>query len=107
MLTNYCTDTQDLRFLGHLQFGVYRDDCEGVHPDVINEYYGVHGHMTTRKHRQTGAGHPADEEDSDSDSDNEHPETMEQAINNQQRHQIRHEAISVPSQQNPFVDDTT
>ncbi|KAG1719498.1 uncharacterized protein EDB91DRAFT_1240573 [Suillus paluster] len=98
---------KDLRFLGHLQFGIYRDDCEGVHPDVINEYYGVHGHTTTRQRHQTGAGHPADEEDSDSDSDGEHPSTMVQAINNQQRHQIRHEAISVPSQQNPFVDDAT
>jgi len=90
-----------------LQFGIYRDDCEGVHPDVINEYYGVHGHTRTRQRHQTGAGHPADEEDSDSDSDDEDPNTMVQAINNQQRHQIRHEAIGVPSQQNPFVDDAT
>ncbi|KAG1737056.1 uncharacterized protein EDB91DRAFT_1055220 [Suillus paluster] len=89
------------------KFGIYHDDCEGVHPDVINEYYGVHGHTTTRQRHQTEAGHPADEEDSDSDSDGEHPSTMVQAINNQQRHQIRHEAISMPSQQNPFVDDAT
>jgi len=72
---------------------------------MINEYYRVHGHTRTRQHHQTGAGHPADEEDSDSDSDDE--DTMVQAINNQQRHQIRHEAIGVPSQQNPFVDDAT
>jgi hypothetical protein len=90
-----------------LQFGIYRNDCEGVHPDVINEYYGVHGHMRTQQRHQTGAGHPADEEDSDSDSDDEDPNTMVQAINNQQRHQIHHEAIGVPSQQNPFVDDAT
>ncbi|KAG2088635.1 hypothetical protein BD769DRAFT_1309248, partial [Suillus cothurnatus] len=96
------TNNKRLTFLGHLQFGIYRDDCEGVHPDVINEYYGVHGHMRTRQRHQTGAGHPADEEDSDSDSDDEDPNTMVQAINNQQRHQIRHKAIGVPSQQNPF-----
>ncbi|KAG1851933.1 hypothetical protein F4604DRAFT_1933868 [Suillus subluteus] len=34
---------KDLRFLGQTLFGVYCDDCEGIHPDVIEEYYGVHG----------------------------------------------------------------
>ncbi|KAG2338330.1 hypothetical protein BDR05DRAFT_978182 [Suillus weaverae] len=101
------TNNKRFMFLGHLQFGIYRDDCEGVHPDMINEYYGVHGHTTTQQHHQTGAGHPTDEEDSDSDSNDKHLNTMVWAINNQQRQQICHEAISVPSQQNPFVDDTT
>lgn len=27
--------------MGQARFGVYRDDCEGVHPDTINEYYGT------------------------------------------------------------------
>ncbi|KAG1844109.1 hypothetical protein C8R48DRAFT_818693 [Suillus tomentosus] len=53
---------KDLRFLGQIQFGVYRDDCEGVHPDVIEEHYGVHGPTTTRRQHQSGAGHPIDEE---------------------------------------------
>lgn len=27
--------------MGQARFGVYKDDCEGVHPDTINEYYGT------------------------------------------------------------------
>ncbi|KAG1847639.1 hypothetical protein DFJ58DRAFT_663184, partial [Suillus subalutaceus] len=95
---------KDLHFLGQMQFGVYRDDCEGVHPDVIEEYYGVHGPTMTRRQHQSGAGHPIDEEESDNE---EEPLNMVQAINNQQRHQIHHKAISVPSQINPFTNDET
>ncbi|KAG1863030.1 hypothetical protein F4604DRAFT_1587213, partial [Suillus subluteus] len=95
---------KDLRFLGQMQFGVYQDDCEGVHPDVIEEHYGVHGPTTTRRQHQSGAGHPIDEEESDNE---EEPLNMVQAINNQQRHQIHHEAISVPLQINPFINDET
>ncbi|KAG1832282.1 hypothetical protein F4604DRAFT_1911559 [Suillus subluteus] len=76
----------------------------GVHPDVIEEHYGVHGPTTTRRQHQSGAGHPIDEEESDNE---EEPLNMVQAINNQQRHQIHHEAISVPSQINPFINDET
>ena len=57
---------QDLRFLRQTQFGVYdEDDCEGVHPDMIQQYYGT---TKTRIHRhanQTGAGHPPEEYDND------------------------------------------
>ncbi|KAG1888547.1 hypothetical protein F4604DRAFT_1569719, partial [Suillus subluteus] len=80
-LTNYLIVTQDLRFLGQMQFGVYQDDCEGVHPDVIEEHYGVHGPTTTRRQHQSGVGHPIDEEESDNE---EEPLNMVQAINNQQ-----------------------
>ncbi|KAF8054959.1 hypothetical protein FPV67DRAFT_1391983, partial [Lyophyllum atratum] len=47
----------DLRFIGQLEHGVYMDDCEGVHPDVINEFYGVHGPPGYRRRGQSGAGH--------------------------------------------------
>ncbi|KAG1742892.1 hypothetical protein EDB19DRAFT_1633588, partial [Suillus lakei] len=95
---------KDLRFLGQIQFSVYQDDCEGIHPDVIEEFYGVHGHAATRRQHQTRAGHPFDEEDSDND---EEPPNMTQAIADQQRHHIHHEAISVPSQTDPFISDKT
>ncbi|KAJ8580247.1 hypothetical protein M405DRAFT_753501 [Rhizopogon salebrosus TDB-379] len=90
----------DLRFLGQTLFGVYRDDCEGIHPDVIQEYYGVHGCPASRQPHQTGAGHPTDEDDEDT------PDIIE-AINDQQRCHVRHEAIKVPSQRDPFGDDET
>ncbi|KAG2079051.1 hypothetical protein BDR04DRAFT_1146743 [Suillus decipiens] len=76
---------KDLRFLGQVQFSVYRDDCEGIHPD-------------------TRVGHPMDEEDSD---DDEEPQNIVQAINDQQRDHVHHEAISVPLQRKPFVNDET
>lgn len=54
---------QDLRLMGMLQEGVYpdRDDCEGVHPETINRYYGVDLEEERRVPGQTGAGHPSDE----------------------------------------------
>ncbi|KAG1768506.1 hypothetical protein EDD22DRAFT_772093 [Suillus occidentalis] len=95
---------KDLRFLGQVQFGVYQDDCEGIHPNVIEEYYGVYGRVATRRQHQTGAGHPMDEEDSDG---GEEPQDIAQAVNNQQRNHVHHEAIDVPSQRNPFVNEGT
>ncbi|KAG1875467.1 hypothetical protein DFJ58DRAFT_721301 [Suillus subalutaceus] len=79
---------KDLRFLGQTLFGVYRDDCEGVHPDVIEEYYGIHGH-------------PADEED---DADEQSPDIIE-SINDQQRQHIHHDAVRVPSHRSAFGTD--
>ncbi|KAG0696814.1 hypothetical protein DFH29DRAFT_1071949 [Suillus ampliporus] len=95
---------KDLRFLGQIQFGVYHDDCKGIHPDVIEEYYGVYGNTMTRRQHQTGAGHPIDEEDSDN---KEEPPNMTQAITDEQRHHIHHEAIHVPLQRDPFISDKT
>ncbi|KAG1854302.1 hypothetical protein C8R48DRAFT_599092, partial [Suillus tomentosus] len=92
---------KDLRFLGQTLFGVYRDDCEGVHPDVIEEYYGVHGRPASRRPHQTGAGHPADEED---DVDEQSPDIIE-SVNDQQRQHVHHEAIRVPSHNNTFGTD--
>ena len=52
--------------------GIYgEDDCQGVHPDVIHQYYGT---TRTRVHQcvgQTGAGHPPEEyDDNDGGNDN-------------------------------------
>jgi hypothetical protein len=92
---------QDLRFLGQTLFGIYRDDCEGIHPDVIEEYYGVHGCPASQQPHQTGAGHPADKED---DADEQLPD-MIKLINDQQWQNIHHEAIRVPSHRNTFGTD--
>jgi len=86
-----------MRLIGQSLFGVYRDDCEGIHPDVINEYYGVHGAPARRHPHQSGAGHPADEEGSDDDN-------ITGYVADQQQQHVHHEAIRVPSHRNPFGD---
>jgi hypothetical protein len=30
-----------MRLLGKLKHGVYCEECEGVHPDIIARYYGT------------------------------------------------------------------
>ncbi|KAJ4465421.1 hypothetical protein C8J55DRAFT_407249, partial [Lentinula edodes] len=52
----------DLIFLGRLEHGAY-EDCPDVHVDLLNRCYGVHGKPIERQTHQTGAGHPADEEE--------------------------------------------
>jgi hypothetical protein len=68
---------------------------------VIEEYYGVHGHPASQQPHQTGAGHPADEED---DADEQLPD-MIKLINDQQQQNIHHKAIRVPSHRNTFGTD--
>lgn len=96
-----------MRLLGQARFGVYKDECEGIHPDVIDKYYGVHG----KSHRHvdaTGAGHPDDEEDnSDSESsDSRSTRGLAEKIAHDQMSHIRHEGIAVPVHGNPFDDDS-
>ncbi|KII85214.1 hypothetical protein PLICRDRAFT_45380 [Plicaturopsis crispa FD-325 SS-3] len=91
-----------------MKFGVYRDDCEGLHPDTINKYYGVHGKETRRTQGQTGAGHPTDEEaESDDDSTSEpgsavRGNDLAQRVADDLESDIRHDAIPVPDHRNPF-----
>ena len=55
---------QDLRFLQQTQLSIYNeDDCEGVHPDTIQEYYGTTQNHVERQMGQTGASHPPEELD--------------------------------------------
>jgi hypothetical protein len=93
---------QDLRFIGQLKHGVYDDDCKGVHPDVINQYYGTSGDRSHRPKSQTGAGHPKDEAESDSEMDTSEGKAVLQGINSDQWRHVRHEGIDVPHHYNPF-----
>ncbi|KAJ7183707.1 hypothetical protein C8R46DRAFT_884019, partial [Mycena filopes] len=52
----------DMFLLGQLRDGIYQDDCPGIHPDIIEQYYGVHGGEARRAPGETGAGQLADEE---------------------------------------------
>ena len=57
-----------MRLVGQTENGIYLDDCDGVDESVIHRYYGTTSARSRRRHGQTGAGHPP-EEDSDTDSD--------------------------------------
>jgi hypothetical protein len=87
---------------------------DGIHPDTISLYYGVHGTEQTRTSAQTGAGHPEDDDidslsdegsengDGDGDDDDEWTELQHQ-IARDQAHNIRHKPVKVARHQNPFV----
>ncbi|KAF8959787.1 hypothetical protein BDZ97DRAFT_1666643, partial [Flammula alnicola] len=107
----------DLRFMGQARFGVYKDECEGIHPDTIDKYYGV-DHGTEIRHRTGhGAGHPIDEAESDSELQDvsaqqqerlqPSPEELAQQIADNQTPQVRHEGVSVVQGRNPFHDENT
>ncbi|KAI6139131.1 hypothetical protein BKA82DRAFT_3988947, partial [Pisolithus tinctorius] len=93
----------DLRFLGQTQFGVYGDDCEGVHPDVIDRYYGVHGEDRIRERCHSGAGHPADEEDSDDEEPTVVKAQVAELVSAHQQQYAYQDAVHVPSFKTPFV----
>ncbi|KAI9572554.1 hypothetical protein HD554DRAFT_2066360 [Boletus coccyginus] len=42
--------------------GIYHDDCEGIHPDLIHEFYGMEGTPLQYSKGKSGAGNPIDEE---------------------------------------------
>lgn len=44
---------------------------DSIHPDILNKYYGVHGTPQARLSSQTGAGHPADDDDDNEEVDYE------------------------------------
>ena len=48
--------------MGQLEFGIY-DDFDNVPVPELEQHYGVQGKPVYRSHGQTGAGHPADEDD--------------------------------------------
>jgi hypothetical protein len=60
-----------MRFLGQTEKGLYMDDeFDDIHPDVLQQYYSTTSHGVPRRRHQTGAGCPAEEEDSsDGESD--------------------------------------
>lgn len=88
---------KDLWFLGQTTLGIYRDDCEGLSVDTIQECYGV----------DSEAGNPLDGEDA---SGNENPmpsghHTSATMSANRQDGQACHEAVYVPPPGNPFASD--
>lgn len=84
---------------------------DGVHPDIIDRYYGVVGPDRERGSAQTGAGHP-DSEDEDEEvleplsrHEGDEDEELENQVEADQEHNIRHEPIRIARHQNPFQTD--
>lgn len=96
--------------LGQVQDGIYEDDCQGVHPDIIQQYYGVHGGEARRAPGETGAGQLADEEvptldldlvDVDEDVWQDIVENVEAA----HAANFHLAPVAVPKHANPFSDE--
>jgi hypothetical protein len=77
-----------MRFLEQIEHGVYMDECDGIHPDVINQYYGVEGKPVNCQMGQSGAGQPPDEgEDEDlyaSDDNMEEEDDMDMDMDDEE-----------------------
>ncbi|KDQ64004.1 hypothetical protein JAAARDRAFT_187389 [Jaapia argillacea MUCL 33604] len=97
-------ESGDMRLLRWTEHGVYIDDCDGLHPETIHQYYGHHSQERVRLPHQSGAGHPEDEEDADEGVDEEldMEGELQQQIGNNQQHNIRHEPIDVLESNSPF-----
>ena len=88
-----------MRFLRQTQLGVYsEDDCEGVHPDVIQEYYGTTQDHVQRCVEQTVASHPPEE------LDNNYAEIdLIDNVLQAQDPDIRHESIPTADHEAPLT----
>ncbi|KAJ6568265.1 hypothetical protein DFH09DRAFT_917831, partial [Mycena vulgaris] len=98
----------DMFLLGQLEDGVYLDDCDGVHPNIIAEMYGVHGAPMQRAPGQTGAGQLDDEDVPTPDYDDMEMEDWEDMIEDigaANEHHFHHEPVGVPKHKNPLSDD--
>lgn len=85
---------QDLRFLRQTQLGVYdEDDCQGIHPDIIQQYYGTTGTHVHRYADQTGAGHPPEEYEDD----------LVGTVVESQDPNVRHDAIPTADHEAPLT----
>lgn len=97
---------QDARWRSEQEHGVEEDQPQ-VHANILDQYYGVDGHARRRRHGQTGAGHPPDEDVDDGserggDSDDSDGGGIEEMIADDQEEHIRHEALPVPTSASPF-----
>ncbi|KAJ7730649.1 hypothetical protein B0H14DRAFT_2409566, partial [Mycena olivaceomarginata] len=96
----------DMFFLGQTRDGVYIDDCAGVHPNVVSQYYGVHGPVREPAAGETGAGQLNDEAipqvAADQELDEDDWEDLEERIEGAHAANFHHEAVAVPKHANPF-----
>jgi hypothetical protein len=99
--------SKDMVLLGQLSDGIYQEDCEGVHPGIIEQYYGVHGGEARRAPGETGAGQlpdeeiPADQADFVDVEDDAWQEIIED-VEASHAGNFHHAPVGVPKHANPF-----
>ncbi|KAJ3966690.1 hypothetical protein EV361DRAFT_808597, partial [Lentinula raphanica] len=86
---------KDLRLLGRIEHGQYRDDCEGLDPAIIEKYYGV----DLDEMEEDGESSA----DSDSGSDLGDFDDLEDRIAEDISSQLHHAPVPVPKHNNPFT----
>lgn len=62
-----------MRLIGMVEEGIYKDDCDGMTAEEIQEHYGVDRPDIVQTRNKTGAGHydsSSEEDDSDEEEDN-------------------------------------
>ncbi|KAJ7442957.1 hypothetical protein FB451DRAFT_1343823 [Mycena latifolia] len=99
----------DMCFIGQVQEGVYVNDYDDVHPDVLARHYGVHGPEMRRLPGHTGAGQLEDEDVDlpdlpSSESDDESEDDLEAEIAEAHAENFHHEPVPVPKHAPPFDD---
>jgi hypothetical protein len=95
-----------MRFIGQTEHGIYVDDCAGVHPDVINQYYGVH----RRRSRGNAGGSQTPEGYEDVSADQDAMDEgdwldLEDRVAADQESNFHHEAVEAPKHANPFPNE--
>jgi hypothetical protein len=114
-ISDHAICAQDLRFIEKTVHGIYHeDDCSGVDPAVIDQFYGTHGRRTVRRAGQTGAGHAANDDINNELSDvttssdeetSELAETMGEFVAQiavAVKKNLRHEPVNVARHSSPF-----
>jgi hypothetical protein len=92
-----------MRFTGQTEHGIYIDDCTGVHPDVINQYYGVH---QSRRSGNAGGSQTLEEDGDDQVILDEGDWLdLEDRVAADQEANFHHEAVEAPKHANPFPDE--
>src|ERR1700722_10562262 len=87
--------------LGQTKHGMYTDDLANIHPELINQYYGVDHIQPVPGDGQTGARHPLNEEEGVDDDDLQW-ETIEEQVAADQASNFHNEAVAIPKHANPF-----
>jgi hypothetical protein len=83
---------KDLFFLGQLEHGIYKDEYDDMHPDLLNRDYGTSQQAAVLEAQQTGTQHS-------------HEVDLEGIIRHiavGQKQHVRHDPVAPPDARNPF-----
>jgi hypothetical protein len=86
---------KDIFFLGQLEHGIYLDEYDNVHPELLNRYYGVSQQAAPGNVHQISAGYTNSSDDVDL-------EAIVHDIAEGQKQHVRHDPVGLPDARNPF-----